>query len=178
MAVNTRFCTGIHTLVLLAAEPDVQQTSDEIARKLNTNPVVIRRVLSLLRQAGLVTQPERPERRLEAGQTGQGDQARRHLPGARTGFDLSWREPYRRACGQGERGARKRSTAMPRKRWKRNLTQPRSTSWPRNPRRRRNSPSPPPRRLRGVPEVSERSNASAAAALSLHRKVYRVVTNP
>ena len=55
MAVNTRFCTGIHTLVLLAAEPDVQQTSDEIARKLNTNPVVIRRVLSLLRQAGLVS---------------------------------------------------------------------------------------------------------------------------
>ena len=60
MAVNTRFCTGIHTLVLLAAEPDVQQTSDEIARKLNTNPVVIRRVLSLLRQAGLVSSQKGP----------------------------------------------------------------------------------------------------------------------
>jgi Rrf2 family protein len=60
MAVNTRFCTGIHTLVLLAAEPDVQQTSDEIARKLNTNPVVIRRVLSLLRQAGLVASQKGP----------------------------------------------------------------------------------------------------------------------
>jgi len=60
MAVNTRFCTGIHTLVLLAADPDVQQTSEEIARKLNTNPVVIRRVLSLLRQAGLVSSQKGP----------------------------------------------------------------------------------------------------------------------
>ncbi len=60
MAVNTRFCTGIHTLLLLAAEPDVQQTSDEIARKLNTNPVVIRRVLSLLRQAAIVSSQKGP----------------------------------------------------------------------------------------------------------------------
>jgi Rrf2 family protein len=60
MAVNTRFCTGIHTLILLAADPDVQQTSDEIAHKLNTNPVVIRRVLSLLRQAGLVSSQKGP----------------------------------------------------------------------------------------------------------------------
>jgi Rrf2 family protein len=60
MAANTRFSTGIHTLVLLAAAPDAQQTSEEIARKLNTNPVVIRRVLSLLRQAGLVTSQKGP----------------------------------------------------------------------------------------------------------------------
>jgi len=60
MAVNTRFCTGIHTLALLAAEPDLQQTSDEIARQLSTNPVVIRRVLSLLRQAGLVSSQKGP----------------------------------------------------------------------------------------------------------------------
>ncbi|AXC14489.1 Rrf2 family transcriptional regulator, group III [Acidisarcina polymorpha] len=60
MAVNTRFSTGIHTLVLLAANPDVQHTSEEIARKLNTNPVVIRRVLSLLRQAGLVHSQKGP----------------------------------------------------------------------------------------------------------------------
>jgi Rrf2 family protein len=44
----------------LAAEPEAQQTSEEIARKLNTNPVVIRRVLSLLRQAGLVTSHKGP----------------------------------------------------------------------------------------------------------------------
>lgn len=60
MAANTRFSTGVHTLVLLAAEPEIQQTSEEIARKLNTNPVVIRRVLSLLRQAGLVTSHKGP----------------------------------------------------------------------------------------------------------------------
>jgi len=60
MAVNTRFATGVHTLVLLAAEPELQQTSDEIAKKLNANPVVIRRVLSLLRQAGLVGSQKGP----------------------------------------------------------------------------------------------------------------------
>jgi Rrf2 family protein len=60
MAVNTRFATGVHTLVLLAAEPETQQTSEEIAQKLNTNPVVIRRVLSLLRQAGFITSHKGP----------------------------------------------------------------------------------------------------------------------
>jgi Rrf2 family protein len=60
MAANTRFSTGVHTLVVLAAEPEVQQTSDEIAAKLKTNAVVIRRVLSLLRQAGLVVSQKGP----------------------------------------------------------------------------------------------------------------------
>ncbi|HEX3437702.1 MAG TPA: Rrf2 family transcriptional regulator [Pseudacidobacterium sp.] len=54
MAVNTRFATGVHALLLLAAEPDVLQTSEDVARKLNTNPVVIRRVFSLLQHAELV----------------------------------------------------------------------------------------------------------------------------
>ena len=107
MAANTRFCTGIHTLVLLAADPDVQQTSDEIARKLNTNPVVIRRVLSLLAAGGPGQQPEGTKRRFEAGQAGQGDPAGRYLPCTRAGFDLPWLEPYRGTGGQGERGARK-----------------------------------------------------------------------
>ena len=107
MAVNTRFCTGIHTLILLAAEPDVQQTSDEIARKLNTNPVVIRRVLSLLRQAGLVSSQEGSERRI--GKAGQerdkairlGDVYRALEPVS----DLSWLEPHRGARRQSEWGA-------------------------------------------------------------------------
>jgi len=60
MAANTRFSTGVHTLVLLAAEPEAHQTSDEIAKKLNANPVVIRRVLSSLRAAGLVTSQKGP----------------------------------------------------------------------------------------------------------------------
>ncbi len=60
MAVNTRFATGVHALLLLAAEPDVLQTSEEVARKLNTNPVVIRRVFSLLQHAELVESQKGP----------------------------------------------------------------------------------------------------------------------
>jgi Rrf2 family protein len=60
MAVNTRFATGVHALVLLAIEPDVLQTSEDIARKLNTNPVVIRRVFSLLQQGELVESQKGP----------------------------------------------------------------------------------------------------------------------
>jgi Rrf2 family protein len=60
MAANCRFATGIHTLVLLAAEPEVVQTSNEVAKKLNTNPVVIRRVLASLQKAELVTSHKGP----------------------------------------------------------------------------------------------------------------------
>jgi Rrf2 family protein len=60
MAVNCRFATGVHTLVLLATEPDTLQTSNDIARKLNTNPVVIRRVLAALQKADLVTSQKGP----------------------------------------------------------------------------------------------------------------------
>ena len=60
MAVNTRFATGVHALSLLASEPDVLQTSDDVAGKLNTSPVVIRRVFSLLHQAGLVASQKGP----------------------------------------------------------------------------------------------------------------------
>ena len=60
MAVNTRFATGVHALALLASEPDVLQTSDDVAGKLKTNPVVIRRVFSLLHQAGLVESQKGP----------------------------------------------------------------------------------------------------------------------
>ena len=60
MAVNTRFATGVHTLVLLAAEPDTLQTSNDIAAKLNTNAVVIRRVLASLQKAELVSSQKGP----------------------------------------------------------------------------------------------------------------------
>jgi len=60
MAINTRFATGVHALVLLAAEPDVLQTSEDVARKLNTNPVVIRRVFSMLQHAELVESQKGP----------------------------------------------------------------------------------------------------------------------
>ncbi len=60
MALNTRFATGVYALVLLAEEPDAVQTSEEIATQLNTNPVVIRRVFSLLRSAGILRSQKGP----------------------------------------------------------------------------------------------------------------------
>jgi Rrf2 family protein len=60
MAVNTRFATGVHTLVLLAVEPEVLETSEDLARKLNTNPVIIRRVLGLLQKAKLIESQKGP----------------------------------------------------------------------------------------------------------------------
>lgn len=46
--------------MLLALEPEALQTSEIIAGKLGTNPVVIRRVFSLLRQSDLVTSHKGP----------------------------------------------------------------------------------------------------------------------
>jgi Rrf2 family protein len=54
MANNTRFATGIHALVILTRDPGKLHSSETIALKLNTNPVVIRRILAQLQGAGLV----------------------------------------------------------------------------------------------------------------------------
>ena len=60
MAVNTRFAIGTHVLLLLAAEPDKRHLSSDLATHLNTNPVVIRRVLASLQRAELVTSQRGP----------------------------------------------------------------------------------------------------------------------
>ncbi len=60
MAANTRFATGVHVLVLLAANPNSLQTSSDLAGELNTNPVVIRRVLSSLQHAELIHSQKGP----------------------------------------------------------------------------------------------------------------------
>ncbi len=60
MAANTRFATGVHAMVLLAAEPDQLQTSEQLASKLDINPVVVRRVFSLLHRAGLLESQKGP----------------------------------------------------------------------------------------------------------------------
>lgn len=52
--VNCRFTVAIHVLCLLAAQHPRTLTSEFIAGSVNTNPVVIRRILGLLRKAGLV----------------------------------------------------------------------------------------------------------------------------
>lgn len=57
MAYNSRFAVAIHTLSLLDAS-DGHITSEWIAASVNTNPVVIRRMISQLAKAGIVrTQP-------------------------------------------------------------------------------------------------------------------------
>lgn len=54
MRVNSRFTVAIHILVLLALEKR-PLTSKYIAGSVNTNPVVVRRILGTLSKASLVT---------------------------------------------------------------------------------------------------------------------------
>lgn len=51
---NTRYTVAIHVLTLLAYAGPEALTSDYIAGSVNTNAVVIRRILARLRTAGLV----------------------------------------------------------------------------------------------------------------------------
>ncbi|WP_443938491.1 Rrf2 family transcriptional regulator [Pedobacter sp. MW01-1-1] len=51
---NTRFATAIHIMTLLAAMPDTWHSSEFIAGSIRINPVVVRRELSVLNNAGLV----------------------------------------------------------------------------------------------------------------------------
>ena len=55
MKRNSRLSLALHTLSHMAGEPDRIQTSSEIADHAGTNPVVVRRVLGRLREAGLLT---------------------------------------------------------------------------------------------------------------------------
>lgn len=51
--ISTRFSIAIHTLSLIAVNPN-ECTGDYIAGSVNTNPVVIRRIIGMLKKAGLV----------------------------------------------------------------------------------------------------------------------------
>jgi len=54
--VNSRFSVAIHILSLIATTSDKSQlTSDYIAGSVNTNPVVVRRMIGVLKRAGLLT---------------------------------------------------------------------------------------------------------------------------
>jgi Rrf2 family protein len=56
--MTSRFTMAVHALGMIACEgercPGKTVTSETIARSINTNPVVVRRVLAELRRAGLV----------------------------------------------------------------------------------------------------------------------------
>ena len=55
MIASSRFAVATHILTLLALHRDEPVTSETIAASVNTNPVVIRRVMAGLREAGIVT---------------------------------------------------------------------------------------------------------------------------
>ena len=55
MAANSQFSMALHVLTMLAKSGDGNVTSECLASSVNTNAVVIRRLLGQLHQAGLVT---------------------------------------------------------------------------------------------------------------------------
>src|SRR3954471_1511534 len=55
MAANTRLAVAIHALGMLAFGDELNVTSDDIARSVRTNPVVVRRLLAQLTRRGLVS---------------------------------------------------------------------------------------------------------------------------
>jgi Rrf2 family protein len=54
MSTSSRFAVAVHILALMAAGEDEPMKSDWMAKSVNTNPVVIRRILCLLARAELV----------------------------------------------------------------------------------------------------------------------------
>jgi len=52
--LSSKLSVGIHTLTILALKRDDAPTSEYLAKSVNTNPVVIRRILGSLRDAGFV----------------------------------------------------------------------------------------------------------------------------
>lgn len=54
MKRNSRLSLALHTLSHMAGDPDRVRTSADIAAHAGTNPVVVRRVLGRLREAGLL----------------------------------------------------------------------------------------------------------------------------
>ncbi|EFK36950.1 Rrf2 family transcriptional regulator [Chryseobacterium gleum] len=51
---NTRFATAVHIMTLLAKSPQEWLTSDWMAGSINVNPVIVRKEISVLREAGLI----------------------------------------------------------------------------------------------------------------------------
>ncbi|HEX5084210.1 MAG TPA: Rrf2 family transcriptional regulator [Blastocatellia bacterium] len=54
MQTSSRFAVAVHILAMMAASEDEPIKSDQIAGSVNTNPVVIRRILCSLSRAELV----------------------------------------------------------------------------------------------------------------------------
>lgn len=54
MAANSRFAVAVHIVAVLAYCPGQWVSSAKIAKSVNTNPVVVRRILGTLVEAGIV----------------------------------------------------------------------------------------------------------------------------
>ncbi|KKO53240.1 Rrf2 family transcriptional regulator [Paenibacillus sp. DMB20] len=54
MKISSRFTIAVHILSLINSNPATVCTSEFMAGSVNTNPVVIRQILSYLKKAGLV----------------------------------------------------------------------------------------------------------------------------
>ena len=60
MPASCQFAIGVHTLALLAQSPDAFLTSNEIAESTMTHPVVVRRLMASLQEAGVVETQKGP----------------------------------------------------------------------------------------------------------------------
>lgn len=55
MSRNCRLAVAVHVAAILAMQGETPSTSDWIAGSVNTNPVVVRRILAALSKAGIVS---------------------------------------------------------------------------------------------------------------------------
>ncbi len=61
MNTSSRFVVAIHIMAALTLKRDRPSKSDELSKSVNTNPVVVRRILGMLRKAGLVDSQTGPD---------------------------------------------------------------------------------------------------------------------
>ncbi|UWX59096.1 Rrf2 family transcriptional regulator [Chryseobacterium oranimense] len=66
---NTRFATAIHIMTLLAKSPQEWLTSEWIAGSININPAIVRKEISVLREAGLIISRQGKEGGSQLGKT-------------------------------------------------------------------------------------------------------------
>lgn len=54
MSISSRFAVGIHILTLIELNKEGVTSSDFLASSVNTNPAVIRKLMGMLKKAGLI----------------------------------------------------------------------------------------------------------------------------
>ncbi len=54
MSISSRFSVGIHILTLIEINKDGVSSSEYLAASVNTNPAVIRKIMGMLKKAGLL----------------------------------------------------------------------------------------------------------------------------